>query len=282
MRSLLLLLLVAFIAPHTVAADKKDDSSVMSSAVKIRWSDRMLTISHPRIAPIEIEIWYIEAYVTGDSTDREWHKSTLPQDMRLLESAPDGQRLLIEGVIADHVHSLHEVCVDGDTVQFRVTFENRGSDYVDLQWMQPCLRVGEFTGLPQESYYEKCFIYTKNGVQFLDDLPRTVEARYRGGQVYVPEDIPLDDVNPRPISNVKPVNSLMGAVSADNQSLVAVAFEPVQELFQGVIRCIHSDPRIGGLKPGERKEIRGIFYCMENNTRKLLTRYEEDFTQHTN
>ena len=43
---------------------------------------------------------------------------------------------------------------------------------------------------------------------------------------------------------------------------MATAWEPYQELFQGVIVCLHSDFRIGGLKPGETKAIRGKIYLM--------------------
>ena len=43
---------------------------------------------------------------------------------------------------------------------------------------------------------------------------------------------------------------------------MATAWEPIQELFQGVIVCLHSDFRIGGLKPGESKKIHGKIYLM--------------------
>jgi hypothetical protein len=43
--------------------------------------------------------------------------------------------------------------------------------------------------------------------------------------------------------------------------LMASAWEPYQELFQGVAACIHADFRIGGLKPGESKSIRGKISC---------------------
>ena len=36
----------------------------------------------------------------------------------------------------------------------------------------------------------------------------------------------------------------------------------VPGLFQGVVVCVHSDFRIGGLKPGERKQIRGKMYII--------------------
>ena len=111
----------------------------------------------------------------------------------------------------------------------------------------------------------------------LDQTRRTEEAIYRGGQVYVPAGINLDDVNPRPISPDQPINGLIGCVSADNQWLLTTAFDRTQELFQGVIVCIHNDPRVGGLKPGEVKELHGKLYFLKNDSKALLKRYERDF-----
>ena len=68
--------------------------------------------------------------------------------------------------------------------------------------------------------------------------------------------------------------------SKDEKWLFATAFEPYQELFQGVIVCLHADFRIGGLNPGETKKIRGKIYLMENDVSKLLTRYRRDFPEH--
>ena len=60
----------------------------------------------------------------------------------------------------------------------------------------------------------------------------------------------------------------------------AVAFEPYQELFQGVIRCLHSDFRLGGIEPGEAKDIRGKIYFVPNDIPALLKRYQRDFPEH--
>ena len=62
--------------------------------------------------------------------------------------------------------------------------------------------------------------------------------------------------------------------------IFAVAFEPYQELFQGVICCLHSDFRIGGLKPGETKKVRGKIYVVPADERKLGERYRKDFPEH--
>ena len=48
----------------------------------------------------------------------------------------------------------------------------------------------------------------------------------------------------------------------------------------GVIQCIHSDLRIGGLFPGERKCIRGRLYIVRNAIDALLERYIRDFPEH--
>ena len=60
-----------------------------------------------------------------------------------------------------------------------------------------------------------------------------------------------------------------------------MAFEPYQELFQGVIHCIHSDFRIGGLAPGERQAIRGRMYFVKNDLPALLERYRRDIGKTT-
>ena len=69
-----------------------------------------------------------------------------------------------------------------------------------------------------------------------------------------------NDVNPRPLSSLVPSNGLVGCFSKDEKQIMAVAWEPYQELFQGVGVCIHSDFRIGGLHPGKTKRIRGTMY----------------------
>ena len=63
-----------------------------------------------------------------------------------------------------------------------------------------------------------------------------------------------NDVNPRPLSQLVPSSGLCGCFSADEKQIMAVAWEPYQEIFQGVIACLHSDFRLGGLAPGETKK----------------------------
>ena len=87
--------------------------------------------------------------------------------------------------------------------------------------------------------------------------PGPARRVYTPGQVWCPEGVSRDDVNPRPFSPIVPSNGLIGCVSADGKELLATAWEPYQELFQGVIVCLHSDFRIGGLKPGRVEDDPG-------------------------
>ena len=90
------------------------------------------------------------------------------------------------------------------------------------------------------------------------------------------------DVNPRPLNVNVPDNGLIGCFGKENKLLMATAWDPYQELFQGVITCLHSDFRIGGLKAGETKAIKGGIYIMKNDIPALLARYEKDFPMKKN
>ena len=77
-----------------------------------------------------------------------------------------------------------------------------------------------------------------------------------------------------------PSSGLIGCFSSDETQILATAWEPYQELFQGVARCLHSDFRLGGLQPGETKRIRGKIYVVANDVDALLKRYAADFPEH--
>jgi hypothetical protein len=156
----------------------------------------------------------------------------------------------------------------------------------EAHWAQPCLRLGDFAGAETDD--PRCvdiklansFIFLDGELSRLPTQPWATEARYVPGQVWVPRGVPRTDVNPRPLSELVPSNGLIGCFSHDGRWLLAIAFEPYQELFQGVARCLHSDFRIGPVKPGETKKIRGKIYLLPNDVPQLLRRYRRDFPEH--
>ena len=203
--------------------------------------------------------------------------AALPHRTELVSATANGRRLRLRTRVEPSVVIEHDIRARSDEVEFRVEARNTGTAFVDVQWFQPCMRVGGFTGLKQSNYIERSFIFTAGGLKTLDRTRRTEEAIYRGGQVYVPAGVSTNDVNPRPLSPEIPVNNLIGCYSADGRWLLATAWDQTQELFQGVIVCLHADPRLGGLQPGERKQLRGKVYFLPNDPAALLARYRRDF-----
>ena len=254
-----------------------EQATAAGSGTTVSWTNNMLTVQSPKIPGDRVETLWLEAFCRKGSTNRTWDKTTIPHTTKLLRAAEDGSSLELESDISGLARVHHEIRALADGAEFRLTVTNLTDEAQDIDWAQPCMRVGRFTQRKQEDYWLKCFIFTDHGFTMLDKIPRNEEAIYHGGQVYVPPGVNREDVNPRPLSSVVPVNGLTGAISADGKMLLAVAWDHTQELFQGVIVCMHSDFRVGGLKPHETKKLYGRMYLMENNPNKLLHRYEKDF-----
>jgi len=252
-------------------------SAGTTAGLSIAWTNNMLSVSGPDMPGGKVDIWYLEAFCRSGSTRRDWRQTTLPHKTELVSADKHGKRIKLRTAVEPHVEAAHDIRAGKDEVDFRLTLKNRGTGFVDVQWFQPCMRVDRFTGGNQSNYINKSFIFTDRGMTRLDKTRRTQEAIYRGGQVYVPKEINLEDVNPRPISPDRPVNALIGCFSADDRYLLAMAWDRTQELFQGVIVCLHNDPRVGGLKAGETKRLHGKIYFLKNDPAELLKRYQRDF-----
>jgi hypothetical protein len=261
----------------TLALASLNGWSLCAADLRIGWTNNMLTLAAPDLPGGKVDVWYLEAFCRSGSTHRDWHQTTIPHRTQLLEADKEGKRLRLLTRVDASMEVTHEIEARGDEVDFRLEVVNKGAQPVDVQWFQPCMRVDRFTGLQQSNYIERCFIFTSAGLTTLDKTRRAEVAIYRGGQVYVPAGVNTNDVNPRPLSPDQPVNNLIGCFSADGKSILAMAWDRTQELFQGVIVCIHNDPRIGGLEPGQHKKLYGKIYVVPNDPAALLKRYRADF-----
>ena len=245
-----------------------------------------LTVRGPRLPQEGLTIWHLEAFCRPGSTDRAWQETVIPHRTELIDAAPDGSKLVLKSKLEDGVIVDQRIEVDPDepdVVRFTLNCRNPTEHASEVHWGQPCVRVANFTGHPErsgaEDYLSQVFVGIEGELTFLPCQPWKTTARYTPGQVFRPSHVDPRDVNPRPVNPRLAHPGLIGCVSADRQSLVAVAWEPYQELFQGVIVCIHADFRIGGLKSGEEKTIRGALYVMENDRERLLQRHRRDFPQ---
>lgn len=247
---------------------------------QLSWNKNMLKISGDRLPGKVISVWYIEAYCRPGSTDREWQKTTIGHNTKLLEAAKDGSWLKLRCILSDGVTINHTISVVSDGVEFRIEAHNPTKTASLAHWAQPCIRVDRFTGKTQKTYLPKSFVFLDNKLATMPTRNWAAKARYVPGQVWCPKHVDRNDVNPRPLSKEIPSNGLIGCFSGDDKMILASAWEPYQELFQGVIVCIHSDFRIGGLNPDETKTIRGKLYLVKNDVEKLLKKYRKEFPEH--
>lgn len=261
-----------------VAEGGVDDGPTLS------WSDNILTVRGHRIPGGAVRIRYLEAFCRPGSTHRDWNETVIPHSTRLIEASPDGRRLKLRSVLEDGVIVDHDLRAGRDEVDFRLNARNPTDHASEAHWAQPCVRVDAFTGVQPkpntEAYLPQSFLFIDGRLTRMPTTPWATRARYTPGQVWCPAHVDRDDVNPRPLSPLVPSNGLIGCFSADGTRILAMAWEPYQELFQGVIACLHADFRIGGLKPGESKSIRGKLYLLDADPAALLRRYEADFPEH--
>ena len=258
--------------------------ALADDGLTIHWKDRFLEVRGDSVPGGPIRTHYLEAYCRPGSTDREWGKTVIPHKSQLISATSDHKRIELEDRLEDGVIVRHVIQASDDEVTFQLTATNPTDKESLAHWAQPCMRVDGFTGTTNKDarevypeYIKKCFLMLDDKLTRLPTKPWELKARYVPGQVYAAPGVDRDDVNPRPLSKLVPSSSLTGCFSADEKMILAVAWEPYQEIFQGVIACMHNDFRIGGLKPGETKRIKGKLYIVPNDAEALLKRFEADF-----
>ena len=278
-RKNLFILPVALIALSALMAGQ-------SAALRLSWERNILTIAGDQLPGKEMKILYMEAYCRPNSQTTDWMANTvIGHQTEMVSISPDRTQLKLKCTLKDGVIVDHTITSHSDEVDFRLVAHNPTQSISKAHWAQPCVRVGEFTGLGDPKnprtydYLKKSFIFLDGRLSLMPTKDWATEARYTPGQVWAAPGVPRTDVNPRPLSPHTPSNGLIGCFSGDHTKIFVTAWEPYQELFQGVITCLHSDFRIGGLKPGETKKIRGKIYYVPNNVPALLKRYAKDFPE---
>ena len=248
--------------------------------IQLAWDRNFLTLSAEHLPGKQIRIHYIEAYCRPGSTNRVWNLTTIGHTTKLISISPERTALVLECTLRDGVVVQHEIRSKVDEVEFQITANNPTDKPSEAHWAQPCVRLDAFTGRDKTTYLEKSFIFLDGKLARMPTPQWATEAVYTPGQVWAPAGVPREDVNPRPLSRLVPSNGLIGCFSADEKTVLGIAFEPYQELFQGVIACLHSDFRIGGLEAGQTKRVRGKIY-LAPDVDSLLARYHKDFPEHT-
>jgi hypothetical protein len=237
----------------------------------------------------KITTCYLEAYCRDNSQTTHWGKHTVVgHTTRLVSKSAGGTKIRLRCEVNDGLIVDHNITAENDEADIQIHAHNPTSKRSETHWAQPCVRVGEFTGTGPEqtedkyAYLEKSFVFLDQKLARMPTRDWATETRYKPGQVWAAPNVSRADVNPRPLHPDIPSNGLIDCFNEDETLIFAMAFEPYQELFQGVIRYLHSDFRLGGLEAGESLEIKGKFYFVANDVAALLQRYHSDFPEHKN
>lgn len=269
---------IAFFITISLCSATSRGQSVLP--LRIHWEKNYLTISGESLKEREIKIHYLEACCRDRSTDADWVAHTyIGHETKLIEAASKGDFIKLACKVKDGLEVTHEIRSTLDEVSFEIVAHNPTPKRSEAHWVQPCIRLDKFTGANQETYLAKSFVFLDGKAERMPTRDWAMKARYVPGQVWRGPGIDVRDVNPRPLSKHLPSNGLIGCFSADEKQIFATAFEPYQELFQGVAVCLHSDFRLGGLEPGETKKVRGKMYIVPADMNALLKRYESDFPE---
>jgi hypothetical protein len=269
----------------SLGARTRSASGAQPKPLVLAWNRNILSIKSPAgssepIPGAEIRLHYIEAYCRPGSTDRDWKRTTVGHATKVVGGQQETSHLVLRCTLKDGVIVDHDIRGISSAVEFRLSAHNPTNHISQAVWGQPCLRVDRFTARNQQTYLDKCFIFVGGKLTRLPTQPWATKARYEPGQVWAPRNVARKDVNPRPLSTIVPSNGLIGCFSADEKMILATAWEPYQELFQGVVTCIHSDFHIGSLGPDETKRIRGKIYVVRADVDALLDQYRRDFAEH--
>ena len=227
-----------------------------------------------------IRVWYVELYMRPGS-HASFPEAVTRHTTVLVAADPERRWLELRCELDDGVVVEHRITVNGDVVEFDVTASNHGQQASDVAWGAPCIIVDAFTGADKHSYLPKCFVFLDGELCRLPVEPWAVAAIEMPGQVWCPAHVDRRDVEPHPLSELVPSNGLIGCFSKDEKLVMAAAWQPYQNLFQGIIACLHSDFRIDGLQPAQTKRLRGKIYLTAADIPALLKRYEADFPEHS-
>jgi hypothetical protein len=258
--------------------------SLAAEPLSLERDQNWLVIRGAGVPGDELRVNYLEAYCRAGSTDADWVKHTvIPHRSETLSS--EARVLRLRDTLNDGVTVEHTITAGEDEIDFRLVAHNPTSKRSEAHWAQACPRLAAFTGVAVgskdlEAYLPKSFVFLDGKLSRMPTPQWAKSARYTPGQVWGAPGVPRSDLNPRPLSPLTTSNGLIGCFSGNEHRIFATAWEPYQELFQGVAHCLHADFRLGGLAAGERKEIRGKIYLVPNDVPALLRRYEKDFPEH--
>ena len=114
----------------------------------MQWKDNWLTMHGRELPGGQLTIHYLEAYCRPNSQTTDWVEHTvIGHRTELISATPDGRQIHLRCQLRDGVTVDHQITAGEDEVDFQIVAHNPTAEPSQAHWAQPCIRVGEFTGL---------------------------------------------------------------------------------------------------------------------------------------
>src|SRR5436190_1223063 len=101
-----------------------------------------LVIQGAHLPKGEIRINYLEAYCRPNSTDADWHDTTIGHTTELVSLSEDKKTLKLRCTVKDGVIVDHVITAGKDEITFAITARNPTDTESAAHWAQPCIRLG--------------------------------------------------------------------------------------------------------------------------------------------
>jgi hypothetical protein len=199
--------------------------------------------------------------------------------------APDGSEGVVE---APELHLTLRAVDDGAELVLRVT--NRTSHpWPEVAGIIPCWNPGQVAGtnpsmpLPlnrnlADPWRKNTFYLSAGGLTPLDSRAIHFNARYRAAVEAISDRGRFAFSNKWPTSGEDATAGLIVRESEDGRWVTGIAWEDYLSV-QGhnPWSCLHAAVRVGGLKPGESRTVRGRLYLFRGTRDDCVGRFRRDF-----
>ncbi|NQT91609.1 MAG: hypothetical protein HQ559_02525 [Lentisphaerae bacterium] len=287
--------LVVFLTGHAHSEEVRlnvvnpDRKQLPTLAVKQRGDSVMVVAMFPNVPRFRCMSWCYEG----------WHEFLGAKDLG------DGKlelrhRMVTRRRSLPHVVLVTTVTPEPGAVEFTARAEldeSKGGEMPEelvapnMCWQLKTARDFNRKGGKYPDFVKRCFIFTDNGLTFLDKTtrgkipvraPKDPRNNPPWVQSYLPVWVPLRKAKPKAwaaFSSDRYIYPVIGAVSKDGKYLTALASDRADIMSQAWHDCMHNNPVWSPLKEGGERVWRVKIYVMDNEPEKLLERVAADFPQ---
>jgi len=253
----------------------------MASAIQLEFADgsTLVKARSPRFPADVFHFWLLEAVCT-------WDHGPLGNNEELYANARwvrNGARLTQTSRVAGFYSYKLLITPAVDKVDLEVQLTNESQEPWENTILPACFQLKDAPSF-RDPEGERTFVVVDGRYVAVAQTPR-VEPIYWQNYLLPGRKLPMQNgqvYGHQPLSPQRVSNGLMGVVSNDTRSVVGVISSCVGYVFYNKrpdFSCIHSQPFLGRVKPGQTKRATASFYLLKGGMKELEARARVDYDE---